>query len=351
MCILIHIYYYYSYYNHYYYNFRSRSIWALEMVPEVAARGVLMAARGNDSAGGEDEGSSYVHRATEQSARSSAECSLPTIHEEMEKVALAVQIPTTPEIPLEYARGRIKTLCLQNGINLQQQGCADIWEYCRNKRQLGHGAGQWWPKGPEAWMFAQCSAYVECWLWAEACGSWETGQPLSHSAYSKWWPVLVGLPCPPPDDDRFAYVCPALAARSSKCWWGHRTRLVLAASRGPPPPPQRPPPRAAPPLPPLPPPTLQRSGSGSAAPTYVPSSAAPSEVSTAVPSTQEPSSPAPSEVSSALESWIVPEAPSNGASSSSSQRVQPDRRWGRRRHLAAAASGCIPTESGGADAA
>ena len=36
-------------------------------------RGVLMAARGNDSAGGEVEGSSYVHRATEQSARSSAD--------------------------------------------------------------------------------------------------------------------------------------------------------------------------------------------------------------------------------------------------------------------------------------
>ena len=37
------------------------------------SRGVLMAARGNDSAGGEDEGSSYAHRATEQSARSSAD--------------------------------------------------------------------------------------------------------------------------------------------------------------------------------------------------------------------------------------------------------------------------------------
>ena len=39
----------------------------------VAVRGVPMAARGNDSAGGEVEGSSYVHRATEQSARSSAD--------------------------------------------------------------------------------------------------------------------------------------------------------------------------------------------------------------------------------------------------------------------------------------
>ena len=36
-------------------------------------RGVLMAARGNDSAGGDVEGSSCVHRATEQSARSSAD--------------------------------------------------------------------------------------------------------------------------------------------------------------------------------------------------------------------------------------------------------------------------------------
>ena len=213
--------------------------------------------------------------------------SLATINEEMEKVARSVHIPTTPELPLEYARGRIKVLCLQNGINLQQEGCTDIWEYCHNKRQLGHGPGKWWPKGPEAWMYAQCSAYVECWLWGEACGSWETGQPLSHPAYGTWWPVLVGLPCPPPDDDRFAYVCPALAARSCKCWWGHRSRLVLAAYRGPPPPPQRPPPCL--PAPPLS--TLPHSGSGSAAPTtYVPSSAAPSEVSTAVPSTAEPSS-------------------------------------------------------------
>ena len=260
-------------------------------------------------------------------------------------------IRTDPSFNLHFETQRQAHICCQMGINLRALGCSNLWEYCRMHRQRGN----WKPKGGAGWEFHECMAFVDCWLWGDGRNSHETSTPVRSGVPGVWWPVVVGLPYPPPHDILFPYACPALAP-GNKCWKVHISRLVQVV----PPPPVEPPPSSpsagTPPPPCLPSRTAVsekngdgssewprssealRSESGSASETESPSSAAPMATpsassvhtsSSAASSSAAPSSPPPSGAASST--WTA--VPSSASSSSSSVDSEVLRRWGRGRRL------------------
>lgn len=199
-------------------------------------------------------------------------------------------------------------ICRQMGINLRALGCSNLWEYCRMHRQRGN----WWPKGGAAWEFHESMAFVDCWLYGDGCNSYETSTQVRSGVPGVWWPVVVGLPYPPPRDLLFPYACPALAP-GRKCWKVHISRLVQPVPPPPvEPPPSSPSPPVAPPPPAVPPPPVEPPPSaGTPPPPCLPSRAAVSEKNGDGSSEWPRSSEAPrSESSSASET----DAPSSAAS-------------------------------------
>ena len=260
-------------------------------------------------------------------------------------------IRTDPSFNGHFETQRQAHICFQMGINLRALGCSNLWEYCRMHRQRGN----WKPKGGAGWEFHDCMAFVDCWLYGDGRNSHETSTPVRSGVPGVWWPVVVGLPYPPPHDLLFPYVCPALAP-GHKCWKVHISRLVRLV----PPPPVEPPPSSpsagTPPPPCLPSRTAVsgkngdgssewprssealRSESSSASETEAPSSAAPMATpsassvhtsSSAASSSAAPSSPPPS--SAASSTWTA--VPSSASSSSSSVDSEVLRRWGPGRRL------------------
>ena len=258
-------------------------------------------------------------------------------------------IRTDPSFNGRFETQRQAHICSSMGINLRALGCSNLWEYCRMQRQRG----KWWPKGGTGWEFQQCMAFVDCWLYGDGCSSYETSTPVRSGVHGVWWPVVVGLPYPPPHDLVFPYVCPALAP-GRQCWKVHISRLVQVV----PPPPVEPPPSSpsagTPPPPCLPSRTAVsekngdgssewprsseslRSESSSASETAAPSSAAPMATpsassahasSSTASSSAAPSSPPPSGAASST--WTA--VPSSASVSSSSVDSDVLRRWGRGR--------------------
>ena len=113
----------------------------------------------------------------------------------------------------EFEKQRQTCICNQVGINLQNEGCDNLWEYCRKKRR----SGAWAPKHGTAREFGNCVEYVDAWLFGDGLNSGETASPMTPGAPGLWWPVVVGLPCPPPTNLVFPYVCPALAPGRVRC--------------------------------------------------------------------------------------------------------------------------------------
>ena len=263
-------------------------------------------------------------------------------------------IRTDPSFNGHFETQRQAHICCQMGINLRALGCSNLWEYCRMHRQRGN----WKPKGGAGWEFHDCMAFVDCWLYGDGCNSHETSTPVRSGVPGVWWPVVVGLPYPPPHDLLFPYVCPALAP-GHKCWKVHISRLVRLVPPPPvPPPPVEPPPSSpsagTPPPPCLPSRTAVsekngdgssewprsseslRSESSSASETAAPSSAAPMATpsassahasSSTASSSAAPSSPPPSAAASST--WTA--VPSSALVSSSSVDSEVLRRWGRGR--------------------
>ena len=161
-----------------------------------------------------------------------------------------------PNAELENARAL--HICRTNCINLEAEGCENLWEWCRKRRQSGSRT----PKGQAAREFCQCMEFADCWLYGYGSSSTETSLPLEVASGGQRWPVVVGLPYPAPSNKSFPYVCPALAP-GRQCWHVHMSRLVVVR----------------PPLPVNSPPTASVSMSSNSA---VPS--APSSASSAPPS-------------------------------------------------------------------
>ena len=114
-----------------------------------------------------------------------------------------------------YAQGRSNVICRDSHIDLQMEKATDLWHYCHLKR-----GPAWWPKGAEAWTYAEACLFVEVWLFCWGCASGESGRPLRAGEGGTWWPVLVALPLDGlPENGVLTYTCPALAAVCNKCWY------------------------------------------------------------------------------------------------------------------------------------
>ena len=112
----------------------------------------------------------------------------------------------------EYAMWRLGSLCFQNGINLEKEGCTDLWDYMRKRRGL-----RWQPRGWEAHGFYACQYKVDAWLFSGGCDKRDTQQPYNGSDWGQWWPVVVAFVDPQGDDTMF-FTCPSLARNCERCW-------------------------------------------------------------------------------------------------------------------------------------
>ena len=134
---------------------------------------------------------------------------------QMDKALTDIEAWPVMSMDPAYECGRCNVICRDCHINLKAENVDDLWAYCAMKR-----GPSWRPRGDEAWAYASGVLYVEVWLYSWGCSSSESGRPLRAGEGGTWWPVLVALPLDGlPEDGVLTYTCPALAARSSKCWY------------------------------------------------------------------------------------------------------------------------------------